>query len=555
MKKRIGIGELDFKELIVKDLYYVDKTMFAKDIIDDDSKAILITRPRRFGKTINMSMLDYFFNIDKKDSKKLFKGLKIMDQGEEYTSKLGKYPCIYLSLADVKTQTYNEMITSMKTIIHEIYCNFRYLLDSDKLFDDEKNYIRDILNFKIEEDRLFISVKDLSNFLSRHYNQKVIILIDEYDAPLQNAYSEGFYDKAKKYIGQFYEATIKSNIYCEKAILTGVSRISKESIFSDLNNLSVYTVMNKDYAKDFGFTNEEIDKIIEDYEIEDEKEEIKKWYDGYKMGNVDNIYNPWSVLKYIKHNELKPYWVNTSSNDIIKMIIKKSYGIKEKIERLLNDEEIEVAVKLETVLKDVEKNENNIWGLFIQTGYLKVVEELEKNKCKVKIPNLEIKGLFEEIIEEWFEGKISGDALNDILSDLINLRFEEYEEKFKILVREMISYMDVGVNIAENFYHAFVLGILVGLKDKYYVRSNRESGIGRYDIMLEPIEKNGNAFIMEFKVYREGREKDINETLRNAKEQIENKGYETELKSRGYNNITKMVYAFNGKDVKLEWYK
>ena len=413
------------------------------------------------------------------------------------------------------------------------------------------------MNFKIEENELITSIKYLSNILNRYYDKNVIILIDEYDVPLQNAYVNDYYDIAKEYMGQFYAATIKNNIYAEKTVLTGVSRIAKESIFSDLNNISVYTVMNKEYADDFGITSDEIDKIIDDYEIEDKKENVKLWYDGYRMGNVENIYNPWSVLNYIKYNELRQYWVNTISNDLIKMILEKSFAVKEKLERMLNGEEVEVQINLETILKDVEKNEDNVWGLFVQTGYLKVTETVDviSSIYKVKIPNLEIKHLFEQITREWFSNRVPGNTLNDILNDLINLRLEEYEEKFEMLVKEVVSYMDVGENVAENFYHAFVLGMLVNLKDNYYVRSNRESGLGRYDIMLEPKEKDNNAFIMEFKVYRENREKDINETLKNAKQQIENKGYETELKSRGYYNITKIVYAFNGKNVKLEWYK
>ena len=299
-----------------------------------------------------------------------------------------------------------------------------------------------------------------------------------------------------------------------------------------------------------------MEKIIKDFKVEDDKEEIKNWYDGYKIGQTNGIYNPWSILNYVKNRELVPYWVNTSSNDLIKLILKNSTTVKEKIERLLKGEEIEVIVDQETVIQGVENNEDNIWGLLVGTGYLKVTEvvDLEMQIYKVQIPNNEIKVLFRQIINEWFNDKIPGNNLRTILKDLVTLNLKEFEDKFKVLVRQMFSYMDVGENTAENFYHAFVLGMLVGLKDTYYVNSNRESGFGRYDIMLEPKDKNGNSFIMEFKVLKDGEEKTLKETIENAKKQIEEKKYEESLKERGFKNITKMVYAFNGKEVEMEVY-
>ena len=297
-----------------------------------------------------------------------------------------------------------------------------------------------------------------------------------------------------------------------------------------------------------------MEKIIKDFKIEDDKEEIKKWYDGYKIGETDGIYNPWSILNYLTDRQLVPYWVNTSSNDLIKITLRKSTTVKEKIERLLKGEEIEVIINLETVIQGVENNEDNIWGLMLGTGYLKVTEKIERKRCKVQVPNYEIKALFEDIVEDWFNDKVIGNDLRTILKDLVTLNLNEFRDKFKVLVRQMFSYMDVGENTAENFYHAFVLGMLVGLKDTYYVNSNRESGFGRYDIMLEPKDKNGNSFIMEFKVLKDGEEKTLKETIENAKKQIEEKKYEESLKERGFKNITKMVYAFNGKEVEMEVY-
>ena len=297
-----------------------------------------------------------------------------------------------------------------------------------------------------------------------------------------------------------------------------------------------------------------MEKIIKDFGVEENREEIKNWYDGYKIGKTDGIYNPWSILNYVKNRELVPYWVNTSSNDLIKLVLKNSTTVKEKIERLLKGEEIEVIVDQETVIQGVEKNEDNIWGLLVGTGYLKVTEKIERKRCKVQILNYEIKALFEDIVEDWFNDKVIGNDLRTILKDLVTLNLNEFRDKFKVLVRQMFSYMDVGENTAENFYHAFVLGMLVGLKDTYYVNSNRESGFGRYDIMLEPKDKNGNSFIMEFKVLKDGEEKTLKETIENAKKQIEEKKYEESLKERGFKNITKMVYAFNGKEVEMEAY-
>ena len=298
-----------------------------------------------------------------------------------------------------------------------------------------------------------------------------------------------------------------------------------------------------------------MEKIIKDFDVEDEKEEIKKWYDGYKIGEQEGIYNPWSVLQYMKNKKLQPYWVNTSSNDLIKMTLKNSTTVKEKIERLLNDEIIEVAIDQETVITGIEENEENIWGLLLGTGYLKVIESHEDGTCKVQIPNYEIKNLFQSIIRGWFRNKVIGNDLNTILKDLVTLKLDDFKEKFEKLVIEMFSFMDVGENTAENFYHAFVLGMLVGLKDTYYVNSNRESGLGRYDIMLEPKDKNQNSFIMEFKVHKPETESSIEETIANAKKQIEERKYEQSLRERGFTNITKMVFAFKGKDVKMDVYK
>ena len=551
----IGLGESDFKSIRIKNYYFIDKTIYIKNIIDNSSKVILVTRPRRFGKTLNMSMLKYYFDCRQRDNRELFNGLKIMQQEEKYTAKLGAYPVIYLTLKDAGLMTYEMMIMQLKTIVMDLFYEHKELLNGE-MSAGEKMIFNKILSADATDIDLLNSLKMLSKIMSQYYNKPVILLLDEYDVPLQNAYVEGYYEEAIKFFKTFYGTTFKDNPYLEKTVITGVSRVAKESIFSGANNFDVYTVLDNEFADDFGITEEEMDKVIEDFEVQDDKEEIKKWYDGYKIGNVEGIYNPWSILNYLNKKQIMPYWVNTSSNDLIKLVLKNSSTVKERIQRLLNDEEIEVKIDLETIIVGIENNEDNIWGLMVQTGYLKVEEvvDLVGKRYKVKFPNYEIKHLFEDIIDNWFRDKVIGNDLKSILKDLVTLNIEEYEEKFKILVKEMFSYMDVGENTAENFYHAFVLGMLVGLKDTYYVNSNRESGLGRYDIMLEPKDKNKNSFIMEFKVYKEEKEKTIEETIENAKKQIEEKGYEQNLKERGFKNITKIVYAFKGKEVKMEVY-
>ena len=551
----IGIGLSDFKTLRLRRNYYIDKTEFIKHIIDNQSSVVLITRPRRFGKTLNMSTLRYYFDNQITDAKELFQGLKIMQFGKQYTSKMSNYPCIYLNLKDAGMPNYDYMIMQLKTIMMDLYFENKHLLEDAEMSEGERNIFNKMLSASANEIDLINGVKMLSKIMYRHYQKPVMLFLDEYDVPLQSAYIEGFYNEAVKFFKIFYGTTFKDNTYLQKTVITGVSRIAKESIFSGANNFDVYTVLDDEFATDFGITEHEIDKMIKDFNVEDEKDEIKKWYDGYKIGGQAGIYNPWSVLQYMKNKILQPYWVNTSSNDLIKMILKNSTTVKEKIERLLKDEPIEVRVDQETIMVDIEKNEDNIWGLLVGTGYLKPVDILDGKKCKVQIPNYEIRALFEDIVEDWFNDKVIGNDLQSILKDLVTLNLNEYKKKFTKLVLEMFSYMDVGENTAENFYHAFVLGMLVGLKDSYYVNSNRESGLGRYDIMLEPKDKNQNSFIMEFKVLESDEEYSLEDTIANAKKQIEDKMYEQNLRERGFDNITKMVYAFHGKNVKMEFYE
>lgn len=549
----IGLGESDFKRLRTTNNYYIDKTLYIKHIIDNQSRVILVTRPRRFGKTLNMSTLRYFFDCEKKDTDKLFEGLKIMEQGEKYTSKLGAYPCIYITLKDVRGSNPEEMMLLFQTELNELFIDHANLLKSEKIFDVEKEMFNTVLNLKANKIQLQGAIKLLSRMLYREYEKPVMLFLDEYDVPLQNAYVQGFYDEAIEFFRTFYGTTFKDNQYIEKTVLTGVSRVAKESIFSGANNFKVFTILDNEFAEDFGIPEQEMDKIKKDFDIKDDKEEIKRWYDGYKIGDKEGIYNPWSILNYLTDKKLIPYWVNTSSNDLIKLILKNSSTIKQKIETLLRGEEITVPINFETIIVGIEPNEDNIWGLLLGTGYLKITEvvSLAESIYKVALPNYEIKNLFEGIIRDWFSNKVIGNDLRSILNDLVTLNMHEFERKFIVLVRQMFSFMDVGENTAENFYHAFVLGMLVGLKDTYYVNSNRESGFGRYDIMLEPMDKNGNSFIIEFKVLDDLLETTIEQTIENAKKQIIDKKYEENLIERGFKNITRMVFAFKGKEFKM----
>ena len=549
----IGIGESNFKTLRLNNNYFIDKSLYIKDVIDNGSKVILLTRPRRFGKTLNMSMLRYYFDVREENAKELFKGLKIMEQDEYYTSKMGYYPVIYLSLKDLKMMNYEYMVGQMKTIMMNLFDEHKYILKEDKFITGERNLFNRILDEQATDLDIINSLNILSKMLYKYYGKPVILLVDEYDVPLQTAYVEGYYDEAVKFLKSFYNTTFKDNQYLEKTVLTGVSRIAKESLFSGMNNFKVYTIMDNEFADDFGITTEEMKKVISDFNVEEDEEKIKKWYDGYKIGNVEGIYNPWSILNYLTDKQLKPYWVNTSSNDLIKMTFRKSNSLKEKMIKLLNDEPVEVTIDLETIIVGIEEKEENIWGLMLQTGYLKVEEvvDLIKGIYKVKLPNYEIKTLFEGTIDDWFTNKVEGNDLRSILEDLITLKLEDFERKFKKLVIEMFSFFDVGENTAENFYHAFVLGMLSGLKDIYYIKSNRESGYGRYDIMLEPKEKDKNSFIIEFKITENMDEKTLKSTIKEAKKQIEEKRYEQELKERGFTNITKMVFVCNGKEIEI----
>ena len=548
MPKTIAVGVENFKKLIDNNYFYIDKTLLIKHIIDDGSDVCLITRPRRFGKTLSLSMLKYYFDINL-DSNDLFEGLNIMSCDEEYISKMNSCPVIFLTLKNLTDNNFNSNINELKRYISSIYKEHSYLLNSNKLFTSEKENIHRIIDMQISNDEVSSLLLELCGYLYKHFDKNVLMLLDEYDVPLQSAYINGFYNDAMPFWKTFFNKTFKSNPYLYKTILTGVSRVAKESIFSGANNFKVYSVMNDNtFSSDFGFTHEEVKNALNDFGLSNELDNVQKWYDGYKIGDANNMYNPWSVLNFLSDKLLIPYWVNTSSNDIIKMILKNSTSIKLELEKLLAGEEVTVRVEEEMILDNIEVNENNVWGLLIGTGYLKVTNQIDYRYASVAIPNYEIKSLFEDIIDSWFGGYVSGQNLNTLLNSLVKLDYESFIGYFKQITLEMFSSWDVGINTSENFNHAFVLDLMVGLKVKYYITSNRESGYGRYDVVLKVKDKEKPSFIMEFKVVRNTFEESIEE----AKNQIIEKCYETSLVNEGYTKIEKMVFAFQGKHVEIE---
>ncbi len=556
-KKKIAIGCDSFTRLIDdKNAYYIDKSLFIKHIIDNISDVALITRPRRFGKTLNMSMLDCYLNIDY-DNKDLFKGLKIMSEGKKYTDYLNNVPVIFVSFNEIEARNYDLLIEQMKAIIESLYLKYEYLLTSDKLAIEEIEKIKNIRRGIMTETDLKNSLKNLSGYLSKHYGKLVYLLIDEYDVPLQGAYSYGYYTDALSFIKGMYKTTFKGNDSLAKTVVTGVSRITKEGIFTGANNFKVYTVLkSSEFSDDFGFTKEEVNNAIDYYGLNNYKEQVKEYYDGYKIGDTSNIYNPWSLLNYLDEKKMGTYWANTSSNDIINRVVETNtyLEIKEDLQKLLNNETIKVIIDDEVSINNIDADIQNIWSLLLGSGYLKVVATVnaEMKLYEVKIPNREIMLIFNETVSNWFRLKLKVSRLYEMLQHLVKLEIEDFAKMFQEQVIYMFSYFDVPNDKkkkAENFYHAFTLGILAYMKDDYYIHSNREAGLGRYDIELEAKDKNKPSFILEFKLKKNKKTETV---VKSGSKQIESKKYTTNLEERGITNIHKLVFVFDKKEVTVE---
>ena len=540
--KRIGIGLSDFKHLIEEDFYYFDKTKFIDEIIKDGAQVKLFTRPRRFGKTLNMSMLKYFFDIkEAEENRKLFKNLYI--EKTESFKEQGQYPVIFLSLKDLKATTWEEMEKGIKSTISRLFLDHRYLLNDLDKFDTItfENII--MKNTNIED--LKEALKFLTESLYKKYSQKVAVLIDEYDSPLVSAYINGYYNKAKDFFKTFYSTVLKDNSYLQIGILTGIIRVIKAGIFSDLNNLSTYTILSDVYTDSYGLTEEEVEKSLKDYGIEAEISKVKDWYDGYKFGDSE-VYNPWSILNFLRFKELRAYWVDTSGNDLINDVLKKiTKDTVRALERLFNGEGLRQNI---SGTSDLSKllDENELWELLLFSGYLTIEEKIDWKNYILRLPNKEVKELFKDSFLEKYFGR--GNKLSDLMEALTENRIDEYEENLQEILLTSVSYNDTKKG-NEAFYHGLIMGMGLYLEGEYITKSNMESGLGRYDFSVEPKNKNKRAFIMEFKS-TDSVEK-LEEVSKEALEQIEAKKYDVSLKQNGIKEITYLGIAFCGKQIKI----
>ena len=542
--KRLAIGVSDFKKIIEGDFYYFDKTKFIEEIIKDGSEVKLFARPRRFGKTLNMSMLKYFFDIkNREENKKIFKDLYI--EKTEAFKEQGQYPVIFLSLKDLKALTWEQMEKAIKSAISRLFSEYKYLLNDLDKFDTLA--FENILLKNTELEDLKEALKFLTRILYEKYNKKVVVLIDEYDSPLVSAYINGYYEKAKDFFKTFYSTVLKDNSYLQMGVLTGIIRVIKAGIFSDLNNLSTYTILSDVYTDSYGLTEEEVEKSLKYYGIEQEISNVKDWYDGYKFGDSE-VYNPWSILNFLRFKELRAYWVDTSGNDLIKDVLKKiTKNTIEALERLFNGEGLKQNI---SGTSDLSKllSEEELWELMLFSGYLTVEEKIDHKNYVLRLPNKEIKELFRDTFLEKYFGR--GSKLFYLMEALTENRIDEYEERLQEILLTSVSYNDTKKG-NKAFYHGLIMGMGLYLEGEYITKSNIESGLGRYDFVIEPKNKTKRAFIMEFKA-TDNIEK-LEEVSKEALEQIENKKYDVSLKQNGIKDITYMGIAFCGKQIKIEY--
>lgn len=550
--KRLPIGISDFRNLIIEECYFVDKSLLIKDVVDG-SKIILYPRPRRFGKTLNLSMLRYFYD-NSQDNRVLFKGLNI-EKEDDIIKKQGKYPVVYITFKDVKEMTLENCMEQIKSLIAKVYIDNEYLLKNDSLNKQEKITFEEIMSKKASVVEFQNSFKNLSEYLSRYHGINPVILIDEYDIPLHGAFVYGYYDEMVLFIRNLLSGCLKDNTYLEKAVLTGILRVAKESIFSGLNNLDVNSLIYEMSGDKFGFLEEEVVEMMKDYDEEDRIKEVKDWYNGYNFGGY-TIYNPWSILSYVNKKMLMPYWVNTSGNEMIKdLLARADEVVKKDMNLLIEGHCLRKKVDDNIVYKDIDRNEDVLWSFLLMSGYLRY-DNLEKIGdhyfADLNIPNDEVRYLYRgEIISRWFTVKNTKHGLESVLKSLTEGDLTEFIDIFIDFVESCLSYFDVSAKESEKFYHAFVLGMVVSLKDVYEIKSNRESGYGRYDVMMIPADRNKRGIIFEFKKVNKRRE-NMTTAIENAKKQVIEKNYEKELRAAGVSDVVRIAAVFEGKNVEVE---
>ena len=558
MKSVISIGNQDFVSIRKNHCFYIDKTDFIREWWEKQDSVTLITRPRRFGKTLNMSMTEYFFSVNHADCKRYFEGLSIWEE-ERFRKLQGTYPVISISFADVKATTYESARRAIIRKLVKLYSTFEVVKSSEVLYKKDHAYF-DSVEENMSDDAAAVAVNYMSDYLSRYYKKKVIILLDEYDTPLQEAYIHGYWESLTGFIRSLFNSTFKTNPYMERGLLTGITRVSKESIFSDLNNLEVVTTTSEKYSSSFGFTKEEVFHALETSGLSEEKETVCYWYDGFSFGKRKDIYNPWSITKYLDTGEYGTYWADTSGNALISTLIRQSPAkIKSEMEDLLHGGVICTELDEQVIFEQLGRKRGAVWSLMLASGYLKVDRyEMDKRTGKrryyLKITNYETMLMFENMIGDWFTEEES--AYGNFKEALLAGDLDYMNQFINQVALQTFSSFDTGKKPSEEleperFYHGFVLGLIVDLAGKYRITSNRESGFGRYDVIMEPLEENLDAIVMEFKVQNTAKEKSLEQTVQNALRQIEEKQYDIELLARGITKerIRHYGFAFRGKKV------
>ena len=545
-KKAVPVGIEDFERIINEDYYYVDKTMLIEELLINRAPVTLFTRPRRFGKTLNMSMIKYFFDVkNKEENKKLFENLKIYNS--EYMSEQGKYPVIFISLKDLKGDTWEECLKRLKLFIFDLYAEFEYI--REKMNEWDKRKFEKVLYEKEDTDYI-MSLKFLSDSLYKYYGEKVIILIDEYDAPIINAFDKGYYNEAINFFQTFYSSALKTNNSLKYGVLTGITRIIKEGIFSGLNNLKVDTILNKKYSEYFGLLESEVIEMLDYFGMKYKIEEVKEWYNGYLFGESE-VYNPWSIVNYIDNGEIKAYWANVSGNTLLEnMLDHAGESVYDDLKRFTDGESIEKYISDGTTIKSLLSNDDEIWQLLLYSGYLTKAKNQDKesdsNIYNLKIPNKEIRKYFGNMFLNRFFG--TEVKTNILIKALENGDIKKFEKTLGEIMINMLSHFDLDKEM-EKIYQVFMIGLVGFLMGKYEIISNDESGYGRYDLAMIPIKSNEKAYLMEFKISKT--KKGMEERAQKALKQIDEKKYDTRLKARGIKNILKIGVAFYGKEVKV----